>query len=481
METKKRLRILFLEDDPEAAHMAVLMLREADLSFDFRLATKEGEFVAALNDFGPDLVISDYSLPAYDGMLALRETRKHLPSVPFILLTGSINEETAVGCIKAGATDYVLKEHLKKLPFAVKDALAQAGIRAEKEKAEAALRENEERLRHYFATSPTITYVLEIRGRKTRTVWVSGNITRLLGYSLEEVFAPDWWEKHLDPEDGPTAVVAMEELFSKGSYIHEYRFHRKDGSTIWIHDDVRLLSNDDGTAKEIIGSWTDVTERKAAEDRIRATLEEKQVLLQELYHRTKNNMQVIIAMLSLQAAYSKDETYRKNARTMENRILSMSLVQEKLYHLKHLSRIDLREYIDDLVNLFSSSYKLRPGDVTFTLGGKPVPISIDAAVPCGLVLNELVSNSLQHAFVDGRKGRISIDAERTPEDLIVLSYADNGIGLPAGFGTGSHESLGYQLVVNTVEYQLKGRIDFASEGGMSCRIEFPDKLGPRPF
>jgi len=273
----------------------------------------------------------------------------------------------------------------------------------------------------------------------------------------------------------------MEELFSKGSLIHEYRFFRKDGSTIWIHDDIRLLFNDDGSIKEVIGSWTDITERKDAEERIRATLEEKQILLQELFHRTKNNMQVIIAMLSLQAAYSKDETYRKNARIMENRILSMSLVQEKLYHLKQLSRIDLREYIDDLVNLLSESFKLKPGEVTFDLEGEAVPISIDAAVPCGLVLNELVSNSIQHAFGDGRKGRISMSVERTPEDYIVLSYADDGIGLPAGFDPASHESLGFQLIVNTVEYQLKGRIEFASEGGMSCRIEFPDRLPQRLF
>ena len=476
MKSTEDFRLLFLEDHREEAELAILILRQEKLCFTPLVVQTEPDFLSALNEFKPDIVISDYSLPTYNGMSALLETKRRFPVMPFILLTGSINEETAVKCMKAGATDYILKERLKRLPFAVKEALEQAKIRAEKEKAEAVLKENEERLRHYFSTSPTITYVLEIHGKEVSTVWVSDNITRLLGYSITETLAPDWWMTYLYPDDRAAAAAAMDNFFSSGALKHEYRFLRKDGSRIWIHDDVCLLYNDDGSPREIIGSWTDISEKKVAEEKMKASLEEKQVLLRELYHRTKNNMQVIIAMLSLQAASTKDELCKRNSKIMENRILAMSLVHEKLYHLQQLSRIDLREYVSDLVDLLSANFKIKPGSVAITVEVDPIYISIDSAVPCGLVLNELISNSFQYAFVDGRKGEIVITAKKGLERRIVLTISDNGVGLPQGFDCRSCASLGFLLIVGTVEHQLRGKISFNAENGFSCRIEFPDTL-----
>ncbi len=154
MTNKNLLKILFVEDLPSDAELAVLELRKEGLRFEHIRVDTRDEFIKALNELIPDIIISDYMMPSYNGMLALIDAREFDPSMPFILCTGSMNEETAVECIKAGATDYVIKEHLTRLPFAVKEALEQHRIQIEKRAADLLLKENEEKLQSIFRAAP---------------------------------------------------------------------------------------------------------------------------------------------------------------------------------------------------------------------------------------------------------------------------------------------------------------------------------------
>jgi len=221
------------------------------------------------------------------------------------------------------------------------------------------------------------------------------------------------------------------------------------------------------------GMWK-IVQRRRAEERIRASLREKEVLLRELYHRTKNNMQVISGLINLQTAYLQDESAVKALEETQHRIRSMALVHEQLYQSEDLNSVDLKKYIQELGRMLVGGGRGARGSVGLELDLRSVPASIDTAIPCGLVVNELITNSLRHAFPSGRPGTIRIALEKAGEKTARLTVKDDGIGLPGDFSFAGTSSLGLQLVVNIVEKQLRGsiRAEEDRESGASFVIQF---------
>jgi two-component sensor histidine kinase/CheY-like chemotaxis protein len=215
-------------------------------------------------------------------------------------------------------------------------------------------------------------------------------------------------------------------------------------------------------------------DKRRADELIKASLEEKKVLLRELYHRTKNNMQVISSMLSLQSAALSDDRVAIAFQEMRNRIHSMSLIHEKLYQSHNLSSIDMGEYIAELIKLVLESYGVSPVRITHELDTEDVPVTLDVAVPCGLIINELISNSIKHAFPGDRLGKIRICFGRRSDDALELTVADDGIGVGSGFDLRTDAKLGLQTVVSLVENQLQGQVEFDVREGVTCRVRFKD-------
>ncbi|MEW5816283.1 MAG: MASE1 domain-containing protein [Spirochaetota bacterium] len=218
-----------------------------------------------------------------------------------------------------------------------------------------------------------------------------------------------------------------------------------------------------------------LSERKQAEDRLQVSLKEKEALLRELYHRTKNNMQVICAMLELQLACMQDEQAVRVLKEMENRIRSMALVHQKLCQSHNLSSINLREYINELAGLLLDSYGVSSDRIRLNLDLEDVFVIVDTAVPSGLILNELISNALKHAFPGERKGEISIRLHKTGEE-IELGVSDNGIGVPPDFNFKANGKIGLQIVFALGEDQLQGGVKFETHNGLACLVSFKDTL-----
>jgi len=213
------------------------------------------------------------------------------------------------------------------------------------------------------------------------------------------------------------------------------------------------------------------------EEKIQASLNEKEILLRELYHRTKNNMQVISSMLTLQAAMTpKNSEVRKLVKDTENRILTMSLVHQKLYQSRDLSLLDIREYIDDLAHLIIRSYGISPQRITLVSEIESIALLLDTAIPCGLLLNELLSNALEHAFPGDRDGEISVRLFRNDDELLELQVSDNGVGVPKDFDFGGQKTLGLRTIFSIAEHQMQGRVTFTGNPGVTCIIEFSDTL-----
>lgn len=217
-------------------------------------------------------------------------------------------------------------------------------------------------------------------------------------------------------------------------------------------------------------------ERLKSEDKIKKLLSEKETLLRELYHRTKNSLQVVRSLILLQAdKYPGSEDIRELVKTTENRIHAMSLVHQKLYTSNDLSSISMREYIEDLSLLILHSYKKNNDRIKLSLEIDDKYFLLDTAIPLGIILNELITNSIKYAFPSGA-GEISISLKGADDGYAVLHYADSGIGLPDDFKLVEQESLGLSLVRSIVEKQIMGRIEMINRSGLNCLIEFKENI-----
>ena len=219
-----------------------------------------------------------------------------------------------------------------------------------------------------------------------------------------------------------------------GVYIFEAESQYKDLEGNLLNTIIKVVNPEiKESGKTSIISITDISARVQAEKKLLTVLDEKNTLLKELYHRTKNNMQVIIAMLNLRSSSIDNEIVSNSFNDMIGRIQSMSLVHEKLYKSENLSVIKLDEYIEELVSLLVNSGTLWDLKIKFKLDLESVSVDIEQAIPCGLIINEHVSNIYKHAFKDLESGEVKISLHKLEEDKIEIIVADNGIGLPKGF------------------------------------------------
>jgi PAS domain S-box-containing protein len=220
----------------------------------------------------------------------------------------------------------------------------------------------------------------------------------------------------------------------------------------------------------------EIYERSEAQNALTSSLQEKVILLREIHHRVKNNLQVISSLLNLQSSKIKDDSAKEIFRESRNRIRSMALIHEKLYQSKDLSRVDFSGYLHSLSGELFRSYNIQPGQIDLKAEIEGVYLHVDTSILCGLIVNELLSNSLKHAFPKGKRGEVSLSVKRNNGNY-VLSVKDNGIGFPAAVDHKNTSSLGLQLV-NTLTDQLGGALSLHKEPCTEFIIEFKDQLIP---
>jgi two-component sensor histidine kinase len=216
-------------------------------------------------------------------------------------------------------------------------------------------------------------------------------------------------------------------------------------------------------------------ERKRAEKQIKASLREKEVLLQEVHHRVKNNMQIISSLLRLQSRKIKGKRALQAFESSYNRVKSMVLIHERLYQSRDFARVDFAEYVHGLTNHLFSLFHIGPETVKLDINIKDISLDLNTAIPCGLIVNELVSNSLKHAFPDDRKGKVKIVMKSLNTNEIELTASDNGIGIPEDLDFRETESLGLHLVSILAEDQLRGKIKLDKTKGTRFEIKFKAK------
>ena len=224
----------------------------------------------------------------------------------------------------------------------------------------------------------------------------------------------------------------------------------------------------------VLAMYLDISARKRDQERLARSLAEQETLLRELYHRTKNNMATINALLSLQADFSGNPEVGEALMCTQDRIRAMALVHQRLYDAQDLSRIELHGYLHDLCAQLGSGQPGRVRVAEAAPGEEEAYVLIDTALPCGLALNELISNALRHGFPDGREGTVTVGLSRPGDGELELSVRDDGVGLPAGFDPGKDGGLGMLIITGLVEGQLGGSFRFGPGPGTECLIRFRD-------
>jgi two-component system CheB/CheR fusion protein len=263
-------------------------------------------------------------------------------------------------------------------------------------------------------------------------------------------------------------------LFAEGRWEGELVHTRRNGSPMVVWSRWALQYDAEAKPVSVLEIGSDISARKRADEQLRASLQEKEVLLKEIHHRVKNNLQIISSLLNLQTEYVADKEAQVVLEEMNTRVRSIAAIHELLYAAKDLSRIEFALYLKTLAKDVTSFYSNRRGDaIRVDIDSEPVWLEITQAVPCGLLVNELLTNGLKHAFPDARPGQLRVSF-RCSEDQCVLDVADNGVGLPETISLQNASSMGFQLL-NLLVQQLKGTLHIDRSSGTRFTIVFMRK------
>ncbi len=325
--------------------------------------------------------------------------------------------------------------------------------------------QNEARLRAIFNSAQDVIYLKDRGGRYTHVnqameQFFEMKAGQIIGKTDEELFPREQVEEIIDID---------RQIFSGRPHRGEFTRYIKGAEKI-VETIKTPVWDEDGTINGLCGVTRDMTEHHRMRQQIETALEEKEVLLRELYHRTKNNMQVIASIISLRKSVEKNERLKEVLNELENKIYSMALVHQKLYQSQDLSKIDVKEYIQDLANLILNSFNQGEQALKINYDLKPVHCLIDTLVPLGIVINELLTNAIKHAFVGRSQGNIYIAAENSDNGELVVEISDDGVGMPEDLEPARTDSIGLQIVKNVVELQLNGRVELERVGGTTWRL-----------
>lgn len=262
-----------------------------------------------------------------------------------------------------------------------------------------------------------------------------------------------------------------EAVKEKKSKVFESNINTHNHSETWISTTLTPVFDDQLQLKELVFVDTNITAGKTLEKQIKTSLHEKDILLKEIHHRVKNNLQIIISLLNLQSGYIKDEQSLKAVKDGQNRVRSMALVHEKFYQADALTEINFAEYVEKLNQFLFQSYSDKSERIKLTVVSDNVALDMDTAMPCGLLINEIVSNALKYAFPDNREGEIKIVLNKLSENNIEMSISDNGVGMSNDFDIEQAESLGLQLI-SALTSQLDGTLKVSVENGTRYSVNF---------
>lgn len=461
-ETKARtsgrtIRILVAEDDVADCALMMAAIRRHGYAVEHVLVDSPDVFRQALADHDFDVVLSDHNLQNWTASDALEIVRLTGRDIPVIIVTGFLGDERAVAYLKEGAADYVVKEHLDRLPFAVTRALQERAQRAEKVTLQKKMQEAKE---DWERTFDAIPHPIMLLNRESRIVRANRATAELFEVDLAQVInLPYFAVTHktaTQPRDYP-----VRRMFASGKKEEADIEDRRLGKI--FHVTAIPLDDHAGRITGSILEMVDVTERKRAESA-------NAILLKEVNQRVKNSFGVIESLLNLQAARTTDSAIREALRTCDRRIECVALVHEHIYRSESTEHIDFDVFAMHLARHLYSVLGVSESDIRLDLQLSSQEVSVLHAGAVGLALNELLVNALTHAFPPRRKGTVRVSLEEVEGGKRRLRVSDDGIGM-TNAGTGA-EGLGWKIV-RCLAQRLNGEVVLENGTGTAVQLIFP--------
>ena len=421
-----------------------------------------------IKEFDAQVALLDIRLGDADGIDLITGLKAERPELLCVMMTAYATIDTAIKALQQGAYNYLRKPFdPQELLEILERCFEKIQLKEEKAFADAALRDSEGK---YRLLVDNLDFPLTVYDADGRISMMNVTGTRNFGLRPEDVAGKSLYD--FFPYDAHVFVERARQIFQSGAGLEFEDEVPLPSGNRWFYSNLQPVKDPDGVVIAVQTISQDITERKQAEEKIKRSLAEKVVLLREIHHRVKNNLQIISSLLNLQAEYIKDKKSLVLFKESIGRIKAMAILHEKLYLSEDLGRIDFAEYIRSLLSSLMQSYEEKSRSVSLRRDVENITKNIDKAIPCGLIINELVTNSLKHAFPGERKGEILIEASSNEDNLATLTVSDNGIGFPEGIDIRNTESLGMQLVITLVN-QLEGTIELVERTGTMFRIIFP--------
>lgn len=330
---------------------------------------------------------------------------------------------------------------------------------------------NEERFRLMVEAAPYAMVMVDTDGV---IEMVNAQAEAVFGYSRQELVGQT--VEMLIPQQSRHDHPALRRSFNANPQARlmgvgrDLRARRKDGSEFYVEIGLNPVDTVDGP--KVLSAIVDITDRKQKEERIQAALREKDLLLGEIHHRVKNNLQLISSLLELQSAQVRDPTALAMLRDSQSRVRSMVLVHQTLYQSKDFAQVDFAGFLDSLLSTMATSYAMNSDGIRLEVDTVKLLLPISVAIPCGLIVNELITNAFKHAFPGGRGGEITVGLADAGDGHAILSVSDDGIGIPDDLVIEQAPTLGLQLVTLLAD-QLQGTVDIRRARPTRFVLRFP--------
>jgi PAS domain S-box-containing protein len=455
----ERRSVLVIEDDKGYQILFRRYVKKNNIPYDYTIASSVAEAKTVLDSKIFDVIVSDYLLgdgTAFD-IFDLKI------DAPIIVVTGSGDEEVAAKAMKAGAYDYLIKDpesnYLKVLPATVDHVI-------ERKKAD-------ERLKQYQLMVESAYDAIFFKDLNSRYIIANDKTAEVFGLSRAEVLGKNDYELIARKEEARKNVEDDQAVFKTGK-PKEIIKHMTDaeGKEYWFQAIKVPHFDTAGNITGLIGIARDITAHKRAEDQLKASLKEKEVLMQEVHHRVKNNLQVVSSMLNMQARVAKDKDASAVLAESRDRLNTMALIHTQLYETGNVSEMNMKVFVNGLLRQMLSSHQVQDTRITPVVRVDEYLLPISIGVHLGLIINELLINALKYAFVNRKAGKIEVDFRVSEKGAVSLIVSDDGVGLPEGFDINTSKTLGLHLVKILVEDQLRGNLEINSDGGTTFKVEF---------
>jgi PAS domain S-box-containing protein len=458
-EADANRRVLLVEDDAGNAELVRRTLVRSGYSVEIASGVEAGLKALGREDSGEFMaVLLDYKLPDGEPWVVADAAQARVPELPVIFVTAVSDESVVIEALRRGFADYVKKTDgfWNELPL-VLERVARLG------RLKGRLDETSALMGAIVEHSSDLVAVYSGEGK---LVYVSPVSLALLGRNPDELIGRSWMEIVV-PEDRNHLIEMFDHLEEKSHQACILRCKHKAGTFSWVEARAAQIKMSTSAQPMIVLTLHDVTAQRAYEERMEASLKEKEVLLGEIHHRVKNNLQVVQSLLRMSSRLLPAGEARTAAEATIQRIHAMALVHERLYQSKDVASLSLSNYLRDLFKGVVASNSAPPGQIQLRLDTEEIPLTLDRAIPFGLLVNELIANCFKHGFPDERRGTIEISIHRI-DGIVHMAVADDGVGLPEHFDATACPSMGLKLAAS-LAHQLGGSLKFSNQNG--CRVE----------